>query len=822
MPFWLFFLSAQLFSQESLLKKGLMCKLPERYQRTVVGVDPIEGMIVRGKWISPHDGQTVTFTDGHKETWQSIESDTSGWFSQEGLRNSYVYFTLDSPKAQTMMLYAMGHEMVYVNGIPRTGNRYQDTESFESWAPHFDYARIPIRLRAGKNELLFLGGRTGLLKVKLYPPKAAAFFNDRDMTLPDARVGEAIEAWGAIVVVNADTKPLQNASIQTMLDGQQGLATPVPLIQPLSVRKVAFRLQRGSPVSGQMADVQLDLVQENGQRRMDRVEFQIANRKPDETYRRTFISEIDGSVQYYAVHPAQDGDRPAALVLSVHGAGVEAINQVNAYSSKTWAHIVAPTNRRPYGFNWEDWGRLDALEVLEQAQKTLSIDPERVYLTGHSMGGHGVWILGALYPDQFAVLGPSAGWISFWTYRVREEIGNQAPIQELMKRVNQPSKTFDLMPNYENLGLYILHGDKDDNVLVTQSRQMVERLEKFHKDYIYHEQPDAGHWWDNSPEPGADCVDWPPMFDFMARHCRPLAKRLRIASFLTPNPGISSQYYWLGLEAQEKQLALSSAHIEWDPGQNLFFGHTSNVARLSLDLRIGDKSRPVSVRLDSQTIAAGAANGKKLYLEKNGGHWALAAEPSPEMKGPHRYGTFKDAFRHRMILVYGTKGSKDENEWAFNKARYDAEQFWYQGNGSVQVVSDREWQPKGDPDRNVILYGNADTNGLWAELLAASPVQVHHGAVRIAARTLNGSEYAALFIRPRPGSRIACVAAVTGTGLTGMKLTNLRPYMFPGYAFPDCLIFDPAVIQKGTDGITAAGFFGLDWSVEHGEWAWNN
>jgi len=38
-------------------------------------------------------------------------------------------------------------------------------------------------------------------------------------------------------------------------------------------------------------------------------------------------------------------------------------------------------------------------------------------------------------------------------------------------------------------------------------------------------------------------------------------------------------------------------------------------------------------------------------------------------KGPQRYGTFKDAFNNRMIFVYGTSGTKEENEWSFNKAR---------------------------------------------------------------------------------------------------------------------------------------------------------
>ncbi len=87
----------------------------------------------------------------------------------------------------------------------------------------------------------------------------------------------------------------------------------------------------------------------------------------DDPRRETFLSSIDGSVQYYAVTPQQPAgfpDRPA-LFFSLHGAGVEALNQAASYAPKKWGYVVAPTNRRPYGFSWEDWGRLDALEVLE-------------------------------------------------------------------------------------------------------------------------------------------------------------------------------------------------------------------------------------------------------------------------------------------------------------------------------------------------------------------------------------------------------------------------------------------------------------------------
>jgi len=41
------------------------------------------------------------------------------------------------------------------------------------------------------------------------------------------------------------------------------------------------------------------------------------------------------------------------------------------------------------------------------------------------------------------------------------------------------------------------------------------------------------------------------------------------------------------------------------------------------------------------------------------------------MKGPHINGHSKRLFNHHFLLVYGTKGTPEENIWAFAKARYD-------------------------------------------------------------------------------------------------------------------------------------------------------
>jgi S-formylglutathione hydrolase FrmB len=47
------------------------------------------------------------------------------------------------------------------------------------------------------------------------------------------------------------------------------------------------------------------------------------------------------------------------------------------------------------------------------------------------MGGHGAWILGVQFPDLFAAIGPSAGWISFRTYASRQKDEGSAEIEKL-------------------------------------------------------------------------------------------------------------------------------------------------------------------------------------------------------------------------------------------------------------------------------------------------------------------------------------------------------------------------------------------------------
>lgn len=798
--------------------------------RSAVHTDAIEAGLISGTWRRPAQGQFVHSVDGAILEWKSINKSKDGWFDADVLNNGYVYAPVISQSNCVMLLEAEGDNLVYVNGEPRAGDPYET-----------GYVRLPMALHEGTNDFLFQCSR-GRLKFNFAAPSAPVSFNLGDATLPDLIAGEKFDTWAAVVIVNATGETLNGLTIRASVAGKRAARTLVPPVLPFSVRKVGFRLEGKAPApvpaaSQQIRSVAPDTPRDTsaetsvtlqltllGRKRetVDQANTRLRVRRPGQIQKRTFISGIDGSVQYWALNPAQPlhaHHPPLALFLSLHGAGVEALGQAEAYEPKSWGNIVVPTNRRPFGFDWEDWGRLDALEVLHIATTELQPDPQKIYLTGHSMGGHGAWQLGALFPDHFAADGVSAGWSSFYSYTGKARFTNATPIEAILQRACATSDTLLMKSNFLQEGVYILHGSDDDNVPVTEARHMKAELSAFDPDVAFHEQPGVGHWWDLSDEPGADCVDWPPMFDFFAHHIIPANESLREVNFTTVNPGVSSTCHWLEIEQQIHELEPSSIDVRWDPGKRRFVGATANIARLSLNLNQIVPGKPFEVQLDNQVLKGipWPTNAGKLWLLNSEGRWRVASKPSPEFKGPLRYGPFKDAFRHRMIFVYGTKGTVEENAWAFAKARFDAETFWYRGNGSVDVVPDTAFDPHSQPDRSVILYGNADSNGAWMDLLAASPVQVSQNAIRIDGHILRGNDLACLFLRPRQGSAIACVGVVSGTGLIGMKLTDRLNYFLSGVAYPDFIVIGPEMLREGVKGVRAAGFFGNDWSVESGD-----
>jgi len=801
-------LAFQAYSQKDFyFEEGLGIGPCHQYGREALYKDELAYQLYQGTLSRPADGIMLFKNEkGAEVKWQKVKADSSHRFRGAAFANGYIYLTYNSAKEQTAVLTMTGHDMAFVNGVPHGGDMYR-----------YGWMHLPVKLKKGNNEIFARVARFGSyggVTANLSFPEKPVYINTEDLTVPDIVPGlENDSLWAGLVIMNTTSKSLAGLQIKSVISGKE-VITNLPALPAAGLRKVGVLINAANTNTAGKQDIAITLLKDGKQIDQSKITFQSV--EEGKQYSRTFISELDGSVQYYAVSPQLKSgpDNKPALFLSVHGAEVQAISQARAYKPKDWGVVVAPTNRRPRGFNWEDWGRLDALEVLEIAKKQYKPDSSRIYLTGHSMGGHGTWFLGATYPEKWAAIAPSAGYPTLSSYGSHDGVipdSAGSPMESVLLRSSNASNVLALISNYKSLGVYVAHGDADKTVSVKYARQMRDILGKFHRDFSYYEHIGGEHWY------GDISVDWPPIFNFFSWHSIPADTAVSSIDFTTANPGISSKMRWAEIQQQTVPLKYSRIQLSLDKKTNRISGSTDNVAAIAFNLAAFAPGTEVQIALDS--LAAFSYKVKQqnetIYLKK-GAEWTISMHEK-QNKNPQRNGTFKEAFKNNMVFVYGTGGSKEEISWALDKAKYDAETWYYRGNGAVEIIADKNFDPEQYNNRGVILYGNKDTNTAWNKLLKNCPVTVTSGKITVADKNFSGEDLAACFIWPRSDSEYASVAVISGTGKKGLMAANANQYFSGGSGFPDLMIYSVQMLKEGISGVKMAGFFGNDWSVEKGD-----
>jgi len=172
------------------------------------------------------------------------------------------------------------------------------------------------------------------------------------------------------------------------------------------------------------------------------------------------------------------------MVLCLHGAGgnVEAANllTVPAMQAKHPCIVVAPAcdGKSTRWVESEFRGARDdkkkqpravmpeLMEMLDAVIAEGNADPSRIYVVGQSMGGVGTWGLIANHPDKFAAAIPVCG---FWT----------------------PADA----PQMSGVAIWAFHGEKDEAVPVSGSRDIIAALKKsaITPKPKYTEFPGVGH-----------------------------------------------------------------------------------------------------------------------------------------------------------------------------------------------------------------------------------------------------------------------------------------------------------------------------------------
>ena len=129
--------------------------------------------------------------------------------------------------------------------------------------------------------------------------------------------------------------------------------------------------------------------------------------------------------------------------------------------------IVAP--QCPAG---ELWDNEPLLQLLDRMTDKYSVDTNRIYLTGLSMGGYGTWKLGLSHPDKFAAIAPICGGASM---------------------IDVILGTWDKKKELEKLPVWAFHGAEDGAVKPKRSRDMIAALKKAGGSPRYTEYEKVGH-----------------------------------------------------------------------------------------------------------------------------------------------------------------------------------------------------------------------------------------------------------------------------------------------------------------------------------------
>lgn len=104
-------------------------------------------------------------------------------------------------------------------------------------------------------------------------------------------------------------------------------------------------------------------------------------------------------------------------------------------------------------------------ELLDALQKEFPIDPDRVYVLGHSMGGFGAFECLAIQPNRFAAAVASAGGLSPW---------------------HDPAK-------FTHVPIWAFHGERDTTVPIGLSRTVFERMKRSNGNMKFTPLAGVGH-----------------------------------------------------------------------------------------------------------------------------------------------------------------------------------------------------------------------------------------------------------------------------------------------------------------------------------------
>ncbi len=440
-------------------------------------------------------------------------------------------------------------------------------------------------------------------------------------------------------------------------------------------------------------------------------------------------------------------------------------------------------------------GEEEVMDLIEWAKKRFpTLDADRVYMTGFSMGGIGAASIPLHHPDVFAAAQPLCGYHS---YAIRRDIHGR-PLRPWEEFLIEDRSNTEWAANGMRLPLYVVHGIHD--LPEENSGVLIDAYEKFGFP-IKHEHPDKGHDVWGWAYDHLDQVKW-----FAGRRRDPHPKHVRLR---TTRPRFGDDA-WLHVDALTAVDGWGSVDAKVENKKSIVV-KTKGVDGLHLDREpeLMDAGE-LTVAVDGAKISF--ASGAPIVLHRTGGAWASGPIDDPKAKSGKISGPIRDVWNEPLTFVYGA--SDPTQTTANHEVAQALARLRWGVDVNYPLVADDAVDPAAVPTRSMVLVGNAKSNRVLRALEAELPMQIDGNTIRFAGQTYTGAQLGAAFVVPHPRARDKYLLVVEGVDALGTWRSLSLPELLP-----DFVVFDenlaPArgqqVLSFGT--ALAAGFFDKSWKA---------
>lgn len=508
--------------------------------------------------------------------------------------------------------------------------------------------------------------------------------------------------------------------------------------------------------------------------------------------RRGYRSGLDGRLHPYVLYVPpmwrESGDNKFGLVVMLHGLGSAPMKAMQTIFGKPLKEDETGAMRERYpepieaapffvlapsGFGasgYRGFGEVDVLDVLDEVMARYRINPNRIYITGVSMGGIGAAAIPLHYPDRFAAAAPLSGYHSMFVYRQIRELSLSAWERFLVGF----QSNVEWAANGRHLPLYVVHGLKDTPM---HSRVLVREYQR-RKYAVQMETPDLGHnVWDQTYEDHA-------IFKHFLKYKRnPHPNRV---TFRTARLRYAKAF-WVNIDDMIDYGQWAKVDATWR-FENQISLTTSNISAITLanDDKLNIR-RVHHVVVDGQSVPV-SADLPQWSLKKTAAGWHVHEGSNPKLSGglrkrPGLAGPIDDAFYESLLFVYS---SKDEIEERLSKML--AYQMRTPRRGvfiRYPVKRDVDVTDEDVAHWSLVLIGTPSGNALLSRICKQLPIRIEKDSIRVADRVYRGEAPVASFIYPNPLNPDRYVLIHTATTIEGLFYAGHLPQVVPDYIVYD-------------------------------------